>query len=117
VLLVLPLEPAFRDPECGGGFPARAAAPRQPQGATKCHPLRRDGDRRPFAMRTFLKILSGNDPKYDSDNIDCYAPPRMCYHIDGEDPIEEAPELTPLDKSPRSHANYLREKVACLQGL
>jgi hypothetical protein len=38
----------------------------------------------------------------------------MCYHINGEAPTEEAPELTPLDQSPRSHMNYLREKFACL---
>jgi hypothetical protein len=38
----------------------------------------------------------------------------MCYHIDGEDPIEEVPMLTPPDQSPRSSANYLQEKVARL---
>ena len=46
---------------------------------------------------TFLEVLLGNGPEYDSDEIDYYAPPRMCYHIDGEDPVEEAPELMPLD--------------------
>jgi hypothetical protein len=35
----------------------------------------------------------------------------MCYHIDGEVPIEEAPELTPSDLSPCSRVNYLQEKV------
>ena len=49
------------------------------------------------SLRTFLKILSGNDLEYDFDDIDCYALPRMCYHIDGEDPIEEVPVLTPPD--------------------
>jgi hypothetical protein len=66
-------------------------------------------------LRTFLKILSVNSPEYDSDNIDCYAPPHMCYHIDGEDPIEEAPMLMLPDQSTRSRANYLREKAARLQ--
>jgi hypothetical protein len=41
----------------------------------------------------------------------------MCYHIDGEVPLEEAPELTPLDQSPHSHAIYLQEKVDCLRAL
>jgi hypothetical protein len=58
--------------------------------------------------------LSRNGPEYDSEDIDCYALPHVCYHIDGEDPIEEALELMPLDQSPRSHANYLWEKEARL---
>jgi hypothetical protein len=49
------------------------------------------------SLRTFFKILLGNGLAYDSDDIDHYAPPCMCYHIDGEVPLEEAPELTPLD--------------------
>ena len=49
---------------------------------------------------TILEIFSGNDPEYDSDDINCYAPPRMCYHIDGEVLVEEAPGLTPPDQSP-----------------
>ena len=36
------------------------------------------------SLCTFLEILSGNGLEYDSDDIDCYAPPRMCYHIDDE---------------------------------
>jgi hypothetical protein len=43
------------------------------------------------SLRIFLEILSVNSPEYDFDNIDCYAPPHMCYHINGEDPLEEAP--------------------------
>jgi hypothetical protein len=43
--------------------------------------------------------------------IDHYAPSCMCYHIDGEVPLEEAPKLTPLDQSPYSHAIYLQEKA------
>jgi hypothetical protein len=35
------------------------------------------------SLRTFLEILSGNGPEYDSDDIDYYAPPCMCYYIDG----------------------------------
>ena len=62
------------------------------------------------SLRTFLDILLGNDPEYDSDDIDCYAPPHMCYHIDGEVLVEEAPRLTPLDQSPHSHMAYLQEK-------
>jgi hypothetical protein len=47
------------------------------------------------SLCTFLKILSRNGPEYDSIDIDCYAPPHMCYHIDSEDPIMEAVELMP----------------------
>ena len=46
---------------------------------------------------TFLEILSGSDLKYNSDDVDCSAPPCMCYHIDGEVLADEAPELTTLD--------------------
>jgi hypothetical protein len=62
------------------------------------------------SLHTFLEILSGNDLEYDSDDIDCYAPPRMCYHIDGEVLVKEAPGLTPSDPSPRSRAAFLQEK-------
>jgi hypothetical protein len=60
---------------------------------------------------TILEILLGNGLEYNSDDIDCYAPSHMCYHIDDEVPVEEAPELTPLDLSPYSRANYLQGKV------
>ena len=66
------------------------------------------------SLCTFLKILSGNGLEYDSDDIDCYTLPCMCYHIDGEDPVEEASDLTLWDQSPHSYANYLLEKVARL---
>jgi hypothetical protein len=56
------------------------------------------------SLRTFLEILSGNGLEYDSDDIDHYVPPCMCYHIDGEVPPEEAPKLTPPDQSPQRHA-------------
>ena len=42
--------------------------------------------------RTFLEILLGNDLEYDSNDIDYNTLPCMCYHIDGEDLAEEAPE-------------------------
>ena len=77
-------------------FPAGARAPHQPQGATECHHLQRGGDRRP-SLRSFLEVLTGNALEYDSDGIDCYALPHMCFHIDGEDAAKEAPELTPSD--------------------
>ena len=48
-------------------------------------------------LRTFLEILSRDGPEYDSDDIDCYAPPRMCYHIDDEVLAKEAPRLMPLN--------------------
>ena len=35
------------------------------------------------SLCTFLKILLGNGLEYDSDDIDCYAPPCMCYHTVG----------------------------------
>jgi hypothetical protein len=56
---------------------------------------------------TFLEILSGNGLEYDSNNIDCYAPPRMCYCIDVEVLPEEALGFTPSDQSPRSRVIYL----------
>jgi hypothetical protein len=42
-------------------------------------------------LHAFLEILSGNGLEYDSDDINCYVPSHMCYHINGEDPLEEAP--------------------------
>jgi hypothetical protein len=42
-------------------------------------------------LHTILVILLGNGPEYDSNNIDCYALPHMCYHIDGEVLVKEAP--------------------------
>ena len=44
------------------------------------------------SLHAFLEVLLGDKPEYDSDNIDYNAPPCMCYHIDGEDLAEEAPE-------------------------
>ena len=64
-------------------------------------------------LRTFLEIFSGNGLVYDSDDINYNAPPCTCYHI-SENPIEEAPELTPPDQSPRSRAICLQEKAARL---
>jgi hypothetical protein len=63
------------------------------------------------SLRTFLEILSGNNLEYDSDDIDCYTPSRMCYHTDGELLLEEVPGLMPPDQSPRSRAIYLQEKA------
>jgi hypothetical protein len=60
-----------------------------------------------LSLRTFLEILSGNGPKNDSDDIDCYALPYMCYHIDGKVLAEEALELKPPDHSPHSRSTYL----------
>jgi hypothetical protein len=59
------------------------------------------------SLHSFLEVLSGNGSEYNSDDIDYYALTCMCYHIDGEVPPEEAPKLTPLDQSPRSHVIYL----------
>jgi hypothetical protein len=62
------------------------------------------------SLRTFLEVLSGDGLEYDSDDIDCYAPPSMCYHIDDEVLAEEVPRLTPSDQSPHSRSAYLQEK-------
>jgi hypothetical protein len=59
------------------------------------------------SLCTFLKILSGSDSKYDSDDVDYNAPPHMCYHIDDEVLAEEASGLTPPDQSPRIRVAYL----------
>ena len=53
----------------------------------------------------------GNSPEYDSDDINYYALPHMCYYIDGEVPTDEAPELRLSDLSPHSRTNYLQEKA------
>jgi hypothetical protein len=63
------------------------------------------------SLRTFLKILSRNSLEYDSDDIDCYTLPRMCYYINGEVLANETPELTPPELSPHSLTNYFQEKV------
>ena len=49
------------------------------------------------SLRTILKILLGNDSDYNSDDIDYHAPPRTCYHIDGEVLHKEVPGLKPPD--------------------
>jgi hypothetical protein len=67
-----------------------------------------------LSLRVFLKILSGNGPKYNFDDINYNDPPRMCYHIDGEVQPEEALGLTPPDQSSHSRAAYLQEKADCL---
>ena len=59
-------------------------------------------------LHMFLEILSGNGPEYDSDNIIYNTPPHICYHIDGEVLLEEAPRLMPSDLSPCSRAAYLQ---------
>ena len=59
------------------------------------------------SLRTFLEILSGNGPEYNSDNIDYNTPPCMCYHIDGDILSKEALGLMPSDQSPHSCMAYL----------
>ena len=59
------------------------------------------------SLRTFLEILSRDDPKYDFDDIDYYAPPCMCYHINGEVPTMELLKLMPSNQCPCSRLNYL----------
>ena len=66
---------------------------------------------------TFLKILSGNGPEYDSNDVDCYAPPCVRYHIDSEALVGEAPEPMSPDQSPYNHANYLGEEGGPPAGL
>ena len=59
------------------------------------------------SLRSFLEVLSGNGPEYDSDDIDYDDPPRMCYHVYGDDLAEEALGLMPPNQSPRSRMAYL----------
>jgi hypothetical protein len=47
------------------------------------------------SLHAFLKILLGNGLEYDFNDIDFYASPHMCYHINGEVLAKEAPGLTP----------------------
>ena len=49
------------------------------------------------SLRAFLEILLGSDSEYDSDDVDYGAPPRMCYHINGEVLPKEAPKLMPRE--------------------
>jgi len=63
------------------------------------------------SLCTFLEILSGNGPEYDSDDIEYNTPPCMCYHIDGKDHAKEAPGLMSPNQSPRSRVAYLQEKA------
>jgi hypothetical protein len=58
-------------------------------------------------LRAFLKVLSGNDLEYDSNDVDYNDTSCMCYHIDDEVQPKEVSRLTPLDQSPRSHVTYL----------
>jgi hypothetical protein len=62
------------------------------------------------SLCTFLEILSRNSSEYDSDDIDYYSVSLKCFHIDGDNPADDAPELMPPDQSPRSRAEYLGEK-------
>ena len=48
------------------------------------------------SLCTFLEIISGNGLEYDSDDINYYAPPRMCYYINDEVPTDEAPNVAEL---------------------
>jgi hypothetical protein len=57
------------------------------------------------SLCAFLEILLGNDPEYDSDDLDCYASPRLCFHIDDKNLVDDAPELMALDQSPSSRMN------------
>jgi hypothetical protein len=63
------------------------------------------------SLGTILKILLGNGLVYNSDDIDYYTPPCMCYYIDGEVLPGEVLELMSPDQSPRSHAIHLQENA------
>ena len=63
------------------------------------------------SLYTFLEILLGNSPEYDFDDIDYYAPPCMCYHINGEVLAEKVPELTPPDQSPYSDLQEMATRL------
>ena len=45
------------------------------------------------SLCTYLEILLGNGPEYDSDDIDYNNSPLMCYHIDDEVQPDEEPRL------------------------
>lgn len=67
---------------------------------------------------TFFQILFGNGLEYDSDDVDYYSLSYMCFHIDGDNPTDDAAELTLPDQSPRSHTDYTFERwqPACRLG-
>ena len=65
------------------------------------------------SLRTFIEILLGNSLEYDSNNIDCYTLPCMCYHIDSEVLAEVVLGLTRQDQSPCSRvATSRRRRIA-----
>jgi hypothetical protein len=64
------------------------------------------------SLCTFLEILLGNGPEYDSGNVDYYSLSCECFHIDNDNLVDDAPKLMSLNQSPRSHMKYLQEKAA-----
>jgi hypothetical protein len=67
------------------------------------------------SLCTFLKILSGVGPEYDSDEANGYSPGRKCFHIYGDQVINNNVKVTPPDLSLSSHATYLKEKAERLK--
>jgi len=67
------------------------------------------------SLRNFLEVLSRYGLEYDSDNVDYFSPSRECFFINDRAAAVDAPDLTPPDLSPTSHAAYLNEKDARLQ--
>lgn len=61
------------------------------------------------------RSFQGNGSEYDSDDVDYNSSSCECFHIDGDNPADDAPELTPSNQSPCSRAEYLRENSARLQ--
>jgi hypothetical protein len=45
------------------------------------------------SLCTFLEVLSGNGPEYDSDDIDYDTLLHMCYHVNDDDLAKEVPGL------------------------
>jgi hypothetical protein len=52
------------------------------------------------SLGVFLEILSGNGSEYNSDDVDYYSPSRECFHIDGDNPVDDALR----EKAARLHA-------------
>jgi hypothetical protein len=49
------------------------------------------------SLRAFLEILLGNSPEYNSDDLNCYASPCMCFHINGQNLVNDTPKLMTPD--------------------
>lgn len=66
-------------------------------------------------MRTFLEILLGVGPEYDSDKGSNYSPAHECFRVDGDQDPDDDIKVMPPDLSRTNHVAYLKEKAEDLK--